>query len=163
AQVAFGTRGRHLRDTAAAAKNGAGAGPSADHDGGAFRTFRGAGSHRTRSGLEVAKRSSGSRKKTGGHTYGNARGTGASAVRDCGNRAERESREVSRRTGQRGDFPACRNGQSAIAHGTAGAVAARIRERLQSLPARRRGQRGEALRGRIELCEGQASARDERT
>src|SRR5258708_15958671 len=94
--VAFRARGGDLRDVASSAKTGAGTGSAADHDGGTFRACRGAGADRAGGGSEVAERPAHSRKKTGRDPDGDACGTKSSAIRDCGNRAERESGEIPR-------------------------------------------------------------------
>src|SRR6266480_3160147 len=95
-RVAFPTRGGHLRDFASSAKTGAGTGSAADHDGGAVRALRGAGADRAGCGPEVVERLAHSGEKGGRHPDGDARGAKSSAIRDCGDRTERESREVSR-------------------------------------------------------------------
>src|SRR6267378_2848596 len=55
-QMAFRARGGHLSDVASSAKTGAGTGSPADHDGGTFRAFRGAGPNGAGGGPEVAER-----------------------------------------------------------------------------------------------------------
>ena len=61
-----------------------------------------------------------------------------------------------------GDFAAHGNGQAGFAVGIAGAVAAGIRDRLQSFFARRAERRDGTIRGGFELCAGETSAGDER-
>src|SRR5712664_2335557 len=93
AHVAFPTRGGNLCDVASAAKTGAGTGTAADHAGGTLRAFRSAGADGAGGGPEVAERPAHSREKVGRDPDGDARGTKSSAIRDCGNRVERESGE----------------------------------------------------------------------
>src|SRR5438132_1414315 len=65
---------------------------------------------------------------------GNARRAIASTIRNRRHRSQRQSGEVSRRVVGDRHFPSRTNGPRSIADGVAGAVAARIRERLQSFP-----------------------------
>src|SRR5947199_10317544 len=142
-QVAFRARGGNLCDAASSAKAGAGAGSAADHDGRTLRAFRGASSDGADRRPEVAERPAYSRQKSGWNPDGDARGAESSPICDCGNRSERESGKISRRACDSCDFPSGGNGQATITHGTVGAVAAWIREGLQSIRKRSRGQRND--------------------